>query len=232
MIFAATTFKEDLYFWLGLIAVVLIIFGLQAYFGKKRAQALATAALEMGFNYQPKGTAPTLAIHLFTQGRSQEARNVLTGSAGGFEAMVFDFKYVTGHGRNQRENVQTVAAFRCSGARLPDFQLGPESIFHKIGARFGYQDIDFDSSPGFSQRFLLRGADEAAIRSFFAPAILGFFETLPEHRKWHVEGADDWLAIYQANHKVKPADLRTFLDEASPIASTLFSQAKSRSMFA
>ena len=39
-----------------------------------------------------------------------------------------------------------------------DFEMRPENLLNKIGAALGRQDIDFDSNPEFSRRYLLRGS--------------------------------------------------------------------------
>ncbi len=61
--------------------------------------------------------------------------------------------------------------------RLPNFTLRPENLFHKIGQVFGYQDIDFDSHPEFSKRYLLKGENESEVRSTFSADTLAFYES-------------------------------------------------------
>jgi hypothetical protein len=62
-----------------------------------------------------------------------------------------------------------VISFQSSLLSLPEFELRSENMFHKIGKAFGCQDINFESHPEFSKRYLLRGADEEAVRTFFTP---------------------------------------------------------------
>ncbi len=111
-----------------------------------------------------------------------------------------------------------MALFPASARRIPDFVLAPENLFHKIGQAFGYQDIDFESHPDFSKRYLLRGPDEAAIRAAFAPAALSYLE---QHVGWHVEVKDETAAVYRAGKRVKPEDLPTFLEDARAILRVL-----------
>jgi hypothetical protein len=101
---------------------------------------------------------------------------------------------------------------------LPEFQLGPESIVLKMAAALGYKIIRFETHPQFARRFILRGADESAVRIFFLPPLLDYFQSVPEKSTWNVEGAGQWLLIYHARKKIKPAELRSFIDASSAIA--------------
>ena len=62
---------------------------------------------------------------------------------------MFACRYVTGGGKHTRVIRQTVIYFRSPQLHLPEFALRPENLFHKMGAAFGYQDIDFDSHRKF-----------------------------------------------------------------------------------
>ena len=89
--------------------------------------------------------SPLSHLHLFSRGHSQRAHNVLIRQEGDAQVAVFDYRYTVGHGKNSQRYKQTVIHFRSDKLNLPCFNLRPESIFHKIGSVFGYQDIDFDN---------------------------------------------------------------------------------------
>lgn len=191
-------------------------YAVQHYLEQKRRKAMAAAADQMGLSFQDRdpGLAhePFSRFHLFAQGGSREFTSVLRGKlAGKIDLALFDYSYTTGSGKSRQTHRQTVAAFRVDGMGLPGFEMRPEEFFHKIGSLFGYQDIDFPESSAFSKKYLLRGKDEPAIRSVFGPAVLNHFDL---HPGWCVEGKDDWLTVYRYHHRVKPEDVRAFLDEA------------------
>ena len=125
-------------------------------------------------------------------------------------------------GRSRHDYRQTVAAFKFLAA-LPQFDLRPENFLHRIGSAFGYQDIDFDSNPEFSKRYLLRG-DEEQVRRLFTPSLLMFFEQL--EKGWSVETSGPWLMAYRLGKQLKPqADLfREFIERTSSIAAAVKSQ--------
>ena len=109
---------------------------------------------------------------------------------------------------------QTVIWFRSPQLRLPGFVMRPEDVFHKIGSAFGYQDIDFESNrtaADFSKKYLLRGADEHAIRSLFKDNVLDFFAT--HSGKPVLEGRGDRLILYRPGQLIRPENISVFLEE-------------------
>jgi hypothetical protein len=187
----------------------------------KRREALQLAASRMGFQFLPDASIQSVipashGLELFSLGRSPRASNVLQTSAAGVSITIFDFQYTTGSGKNQATHRQTVALFQAPGATLPAFSLRPENFLHKIGATFGYQDIDFSNHPKFSAHYLLRGPDEAAIRAAFNETVLGLFENQPD---CCVEAAGPNLIIFRHGHCVKPENIPAFLETGLAVMS-------------
>jgi hypothetical protein len=203
---------------------VLLIVGILALIGgisvvsmrmaKQRVEELAAASQAMGFTFEPDGDLAVMKgfgdLPLYGHGHSKQVRNVMTGKAGERDVKLFDYRYITGGGKDSHTWNQTVALFPQGGGGLPDFLLAPENIFHKIGQVFGYQDIDFDSSPDFSSHYLLRGPDEMAIRSAFGADALSYFG---QERGWHVEVAGGNVGIYRSDKRCRPEELPAFLEQ-------------------
>lgn len=89
---------------------------------------------------------------------------------------------------------QTIARIQSPLLKLPSFNLFPEHIFNKIGKLFGGSDINFPEAPQFSDQYILRGENEAALRAIFTPALREFLQPL-DHLT--IEGADDVLFVYR-----------------------------------
>jgi hypothetical protein len=87
-------------------------------------------------------------------------------------------------------------------------------VFHRLGAVFGYHDIDFAHQEAFSRTYFLRGKDEQAIRMFFQPIV----SELARTKGWILEGGAQRLLIYRAENRVKPDQAGQFLAEAGRIA--------------
>jgi len=197
---------------------VLLIVAAAAYSAhvaeKKRIESLRQVAQDLGFDFEPKGDAAFLQslglFHLFSQGHSKALSNLLRGKAQDLEVAIFDYRYVTGSGKHRHTWNHSVVCFRFGGTNLPAFSLRPENISHKIGAWFGSQDIDFESHPGFSRRYLLRGNQEKAIRELFNTAVLDFYEAKPG---LCTEGGGDMLLFYRSGVRAKPEAIRAFMEE-------------------
>jgi hypothetical protein len=188
---------------------------------QKRLEAMRAACTAMGFTYTERADPDELAaaigeLPLFSRGRGRKAWSVMRGSLAGRPAMLMDYEFTTGSGRNQTTHRQTVALFPDAGGGLPDFELAPENIFHKIGAVFGYQDIDFETSEEFSKRYLLRGREEDRVRAALSADALAFFAQNPG---WTVQLRGGRVAAYRAGRRCRPEEAPSFLAEALRIAS-------------
>ncbi|NJL13274.1 MAG: hypothetical protein HC913_09915 [Microscillaceae bacterium] len=59
---------------------------------------------------------------------------------------------------------------------LPDFKLSPENLVDKVWQSVGYEDIDFEGHPDFSERFKLMGEAKEAIRYLFQAGLVAKLE--------------------------------------------------------
>ncbi|MEL6562029.1 MAG: SulP family inorganic anion transporter [Bacteroidota bacterium] len=79
-------------------------------------------------------------------------------------------------------------------AQVPVFILEREGFFEKMTDLAHRTDIDFDAHPVFSDKFLLKGPDEGAIRSFFHPGIIRKIEQNPH---FHMESNGEAILLYR-----------------------------------
>jgi hypothetical protein len=184
--------------------------------GKKRTEALAELADKLHLTFHADGKdAPFIAtwpsFQLFEQGRSKSISHVMHGQVKGIEATLFDYSYATGSGKSTTTHRQTVVCLRASDLSLPNFALRPETFFHTVGKLFGHQDINFDTHPRFSRKYLLRGQDELAIRGVFGAQLLDYFEGT---EGLAVEGSADRLLFYRPSRCAEPDEIRALLADA------------------
>jgi hypothetical protein len=154
-------------------------------------------------------------FELFTAGWRQQIRNYAAGQRDGRRVAVFDYTYVTGAGRSRSTWRQTVVHVRSDALSLPAFALRPEHVHHKVGALFGYQDIDLEADPRFSDRYLLRGGDESAIRGCFVPAVRGHYDRDP---RLCTEGCGVDLFVWRTSRLAKPSEILALVDDALALA--------------
>ncbi len=206
----------------GVVILIVATILLVRHFEKKRTEALQAAAKSMMLDFsrlpEPQLLPSLSAFPLFSHGHSRKAFNVMTGLADEIRITLFDYRYTTGGGKNQHTHNQTVALLESDILDAPPFSLKPQNVFHSIGKKFGFQDIDFDSHPIFSEKYLLRSSDEDAVREVFTPDILEYYEQRPG---LSTEAGGNRLVFFRASKKVKPDDLPEFLKDAFHIY-TLF----------
>jgi len=212
----------------GGILVFSIWIAISAARAGKRSQALSASALEIGFAFEG-GTwsdpqkAPHLHTTLFTKGNAKTFRNVMTGSSTRLHVSVFDYSYVVSDGRNSRTCAQTVASFSNTGLQLPEFQMGAKGLLQKFGDALFHTNINFDSHADFSRRYQVRSPTKEKTRELFTGSLLSFLEGLDPKQEWRLEGSEETLIVYRAGKRVKPEDLRVFLDETARLASSFLS---------
>jgi len=195
------------------LAVFAIVYSIRQE--KKRTEALGVFAGGNGFTFAQKADGAEGVglpqIELFGRGHSKRMTNVMAGEVEGVGVRVLDYRYTTGSGKNSSTHNQTVVAVATGEALLPDFTLARENFFHKIGQAFGYQDIDFDAFPEFSRKYLLRGADEAAIRGLFGARVI---DAYTGGLNCNVGVRGGWLFVFESGKRIKPEMIQQRIENA------------------
>ncbi len=201
-----------------IIVLLVVVITLSILHEKKCRGAMRLFAGANGFSFSEKAGSPGEVglpqIELFERGHSKRLMNVMAGEVEGTGVRVLDYRYTVGSGKNSSTSLQTVVAVETrgdGGAGLPDFTLARENFFHKIGQAFGYQDIDFADFPEFSKKFLLRGADESAIRALFDARVI---DAYMKGEAYNAEVRGGWLFIYQHGKRVKPEQVQARIESA------------------
>jgi hypothetical protein len=213
-------------FWyIGLaVTAVIGILALAVRQQRQRTRDLAALAQRMGFTFLGKDwNGPVLSPNYKTsllQRMRGSCSNAMTGAMGGFQVSVFDYTY----GSGKSSVTQTLTCFS-QNAELPPFELRSENIFDKIGDAIMHNDIDFDSHPEFSRRYMLHSPDEARIRMLFTPGLLTYLEQIPPDKKWHVEASGMSLIIYRHRWPAKAEEIPALLNETSAIARAIVDSA-------
>jgi len=182
---------------------------------KKRTAAFEEHAVQLGLHFVDDPTSQAYSqfegFKLFSRGRRQKIRNLIEGDSGDVKISIFDYNFVTGGGKSTKHHNQTIVALQSHLLNCPEFSMRPQGFFDKIGGVLGLQDIDFESHPEFSKLFVLKGPDETAIRNYFAPTVLDYFEG---HAGNSLEGAGQTMFFYRSEVCRKPEELRDMLSEA------------------
>ena len=135
------------------LVVALIVFGILR--ARRRREAMARLAKELGFEYYPDDPwnleDKYAMFELFGRGHSRGASNVICGEVDGRAVVAFDYKYTTGSGKNKSTH-----SYQALVMGLPIVAAGlrmrSESLFDRVASWVGYDDIDFESDE-FSRRY-------------------------------------------------------------------------------
>ena len=102
-----------------------------------------------------------------------------------FEWETCDLTFKKSIGFNTEERHTSIALFHLP-FNAPKFIVGYESLLNRIGIKLSNlkQKISFNHFPDFSQRFILQGPDEKAVRNFFGDYLIEFLE---KNEEYHIE---------------------------------------------
>jgi len=191
---------------------------------KKRRQAFMLIASELGFSYSPGkdwGLAERFEfLKHFDDGSDRYAFNIMSGQADGQPLYIFDYHYETystdSKGR-RRTTHHYFSVFTLGLPRsFPELVVQPESFFAKIGAVFGFDDIDFESLE-FSKRYEVRSRDKKFAYDFCNAQMIDYLLRQPD---LVIELEREVLSL-TFRGRLKPEEVRPNLDRLRDIRSLM-----------
>lgn len=166
-------------YFIGLaVALVAIIWSFIA--AAKRRQELSAFALLNGFSFDAdpgdihdryEGFTP------FDRGHNRASSNRVHGRRGEIDWEMFDYKYVTGSGKNRQTHRHGIIVAQINLA-LPRVRIRPEGIFDKLASVVGFDDIDFESEE-FSKRYYVSASDRKFAYDLIHPKMMEYLLVAP-----------------------------------------------------
>jgi len=164
-----------------LVAVFAYVSWLQE---KKRREALAALAQELGLRFDPgvdHGHDDEYAqFEIFRRGHSRVARNTMSGTVLLFdrpcELVAGDFRYkvTSGSGKNRSTSVYRFSYLIVHPPwDTPSLLIRPEGMWDKLKGVFGFDDIDFESDE-FSRKFYVKSSDRKFAYDVLHPRMMEF----------------------------------------------------------
>ena len=188
------------------VAIVLLVRAHMKRQLKERSEALADVSEELGLIFFPEGDKELLlklkSMSLFNLGRGHKLTNLMVADTPELKMEVFDYSFVTGHGKSRKDHRMSVVAASIDGPELPALQIRPRRrLFDAIRTMFGGQDIQLREQSEFSRKFVLKSANEDEAREFLDPMLVQSFEANPD---FSFESQSDGLIYYRRNKRVDP----------------------------
>ncbi|MEL7483094.1 MAG: DUF3137 domain-containing protein [Planctomycetota bacterium] len=165
------------------VAITMGVFAHKA--AKKRREALAALAGELGLSFLPDKDRDHddryANFEIFRRGHSRAAFNTMTGPIpinGSPHPVVmgdFTYKVTSGSGKNRRTTTYrfSYAIVHLPLVGVPDLLIRPEHVFDKLSSMLGFDDIDFESAE-FSRKFLVKSNDKRFAYDVVTPAMMEF----------------------------------------------------------
>ena len=145
-----------------IVLFVAAVIGVAIYFGAKRRKDIATWASQAGLSFSP-GTDRSFdnrypEFGCLRRGHSRAAFNIASGVRHGRNVEAFDYRHVTGQGKN-RTTHHFSAIILQSTVPLKPLRIRSENVLDKLTEFFGADDIDFESDR-FSREFHVKSPDK------------------------------------------------------------------------
>ena len=193
----------------------------------KRQKELQLMADSLGFSYNDEQTEKVRQLLESSSMLGNEMFfNVLGGTFNGTYFAIGDFNITVDSGSKKRKQYQTYVVIRSGKLASPNFCLQPECALFRMAEGLlnrvtGSFDIDFASHPAFSDNYFLKGSDENAVRNFFTPRVLEYFQA---HHGLSVEVFNGTLVFLRLGELVKSDDIKALIDNAMEVHQVLLPQ--------
>lgn len=171
-----------------------------------RQEAFLEAGRRLGLAYSPKFDGPIEELvgghPFFARGDRRWIGPVWSGTLEGRSVFAGEFSYSSRKSDGATPTLPFVLVPDLAAVRT-DFDLIPQNMFRALAAAVTGADINFEGSPAdveFSKRYILRGADEAAIRARFSAPVR---EVLSEDPDWTISAFEGRIAMSHPWRKMR-----------------------------
>lgn len=174
------------FLWVIVIGAIVIAGMIYSYVqSQKRREALFVFATSVGFEFWQEDPADIPQVYSafdeLTRGYDQKASNVMLGKVGSFSVKCFDYKYVTGSGKNRQTHTFSAVIFD-TDLSFYSLLIRPEGFLDRAAGAVGFNDIDFESEE-FSRQFFVKCADKKFAYDVIHPQMMQF---LLENTGWTI----------------------------------------------
>ncbi|MGC9530546.1 MAG: hypothetical protein ACP5G2_08090 [Candidatus Bipolaricaulaceae bacterium] len=151
---------SNIYLLVGLAVAGLL--AVAAWRNARRRKELRSWAARRGLTFSPGRQADFdksyPAFGCLRRGYSRRAYNIAEGDWNGRRLTAFDYRYVTGSGKNRQTHRFSAVILR-GEVPLKPLRIRPENALDRLTEFLGLDDIDFESAQ-FSRQFHVRSPDK------------------------------------------------------------------------
>jgi MFS superfamily sulfate permease-like transporter len=178
-----------------------------------RQEDLLDIANDSKWYFEPSKTISQKDFNDFTFSKGHKiafAENLISGDFEGFRFLYAEIVYDTDVHARSSDSLLPALIIKTENPdkKFPIFTMEREGFFEKMEDMASNKDIDFENHPIFSKKFLLRGAEETSVRSFFNSEVLSLVESEPIY---HLESNGSALIIYRFDRKKKEKEVEQLI---------------------
>jgi len=166
-----------------IIVIGVVLIGVAIWFGAKRRKELEAWAAGKGLSFHPGRDGSFderyREFGCLRRGYSRAAHNIAEGDWNGRRVTAFDYRYVTGSGKN-RQTHHFSAIILESDIELQPMRIRPENLFDRFTEFFGLDDIDFESAE-FSREFHVKAPDKRWAYDVLHQRTMEFMLSMPHY---------------------------------------------------
>lgn len=176
-----------------------------------RSREIEDLAHELDMQFHPTDEWGMLNLiedfRLCSKGGRKRIKNMMTRTDNMLDnkISIFDYQFTVRTGKSARTFKQTVLFIQSKQLGLPQFSMKPENFLHTIGGWLGFEDIDFEDYPEFSDNYYLKGDDEEYIRYSLNEQFLKYFTI---EKDWSLEGVNYYMLFYKKNKILTPQEVK------------------------
>lgn len=143
-----------------------------------------------------------------------------------FEWQTCDITFEEGNVFSNQERYTSISILHLP-FNAPTFVLQREALLDKIGVKLALreEDINMEAYPDFSDKFLLEGADPAAVRKFFNQPLIEYLNNNPYY---HMECNGTMLLIFKEMRFATPSAMTRLHEFSSELAEILLESWKAQ----
>jgi hypothetical protein len=220
----------------GLVVIAIAAAYLSYYFKRKRREALALMATQLGLEYSPQDTVgcPGYPFALLSMGDGRSTENVLTGRWQGIPITGFDYEYYDESTDSKGHRTKSYYDFSCVvadiAAQCAHLSLDREGLLTRLADHLGLHDIEFESDD-FNRRFNVRCADRKFANDLVDSRMMRWLLGVDGAFRFEVSGT--WVLCYSS--RLRPMDLvpligsaKEFLDHVPRVVFELYGTGAAR----
>lgn len=186
--------------FLGAVAIVVGSY----YLKKKRREALAAMARQLGLSYSQEDTAGclTLPFALLQRGDGRGTENLLSGTWQEMPIREFDYWYYEESTDSKGHTSRSTYRFSCVvtevEAGLSALTLNRENLFTRLADSLGLADMEFELDE-FNRAFTVKCKDRKFANDFIDQRMMHWL--LGTDRAFAFETCGPWLLVYSKRRK-------------------------------